>query len=62
MSNPCLNEKSYSDKIRIPACHANMVRAGHKSANMSILSSTILNLSKGIAGRSNDKMTETNTL
>ena len=42
-------------KIRIPACHANMVRPEHKRFNMRILSGFILNVSKGIAGRSNDQ-------
>ena len=39
-------------KIRIPVCHANMVRPEHKSYNTSTPSGTILNVSKGIAGRS----------
>ena len=36
-------------KIQIPACHANMVRAEHRSSNKRIRSGTILNAPKGIA-------------
>ena len=36
-------------EIRIPACHANMVRAEHRSSNKRIRSGTILNAPKGIA-------------
>ena len=48
-------ERRNNIKILIPACHANMVRAEHKSSNTSIRLGTILNASKGIAGRSNDQ-------
>ncbi len=42
-------------KIRIPACHAELLRAEHKSTITNIVSGTILNLCTGIAGRSNDQ-------
>ena len=42
-------------KIRIPACHAELLSAEHKSTITNISSGTILNLCTGIAGRSNDQ-------